>query len=48
METLRDTPCGEALRTDITALEALIRSYKFPQALELARALLAAKATETA
>ncbi len=48
METLRDTPCGEALRTELAALEALIRSYKFPQALELARALLAAKATETA
>ena len=47
MELLRDTPCGEALRTELTALEALIRGYKFPQALELARALLAAKASET-
>ena len=48
METLRGTPCGEALRTELTTLETLIRGYKFPQALELARALLAAKASETA
>ena len=47
METLRGTPCGEALRAELAALEALIRSYKFPQALELARGLLAAKASET-
>ena len=48
METLRDKPCGEAPRTELTTLEALIRSYKFPQALELARALLAAMASESA
>ena len=48
METLRDTPCGQSLRAELTTLETLIRSYKFPQALELARALLAAKASETA
>jgi two-component system sensor histidine kinase/response regulator len=48
METLLAMPCGDALRADMEALEARIRSYKFPQALELARGLLAAKASETA
>jgi two-component system sensor histidine kinase/response regulator len=39
MAALQEMPCSEAMRDNLQSLDALIRGYKFPQALELVRAM---------
>ena len=42
LAALREMPCDDALRDKLASLDALVRGYKFPQALELVRGMLPA------